>query len=263
MPRMTLLIVLLWTTGIAPLWAQTPSVSEKPVDPAPGGPPKNFLDLGGGMVFGTEPYQGVEPDILPIPMVNWQHGPFYITGLDAGYGFFENDRFRAALMVRYDHSGYDEGDSETLDGMDDRRGTLLAGLTGSFALTKQLSLNLEALQDVLGTHDGQEFHLGIDYRFERDRLTLTPGVELILPSRKMIDYYYGVQSSEATSQRPAYNPHPGVTARTYLFITWRWTERVSLLLIPSLDILSREIRQSPLVDKEILISALAGITYRF
>ena len=92
--------------------------------------------------------------------------------------------------------GYDEEDSEALEGMHNRHMTVDAG--GEFTISGNWGkLYTSIVTDTMGQHDGQEFRVTYAKPFESEKSKITPSVGFALLSSKLANYYYGVRDGEA------------------------------------------------------------------
>lgn len=123
----------------------------------------------------------------------------------------------------------------------------------------------ELMTDASGNSDGSELRLG--YRYEawwNGRLRWRPYATVALRNAKLNNYYYGVQPSEATAERPAYEPGGGVNLELGVQAAYRLTDRWQLLAGVALQQYSSGIRNSPVVEDRALVpSATLGLLYGF
>ncbi len=112
--------------------------------------------IGVGALWSTEPYRGVDNEIWAFPTFTWQRGRFFVreTGLGFQVAGDENWSLDAFAELRFD--GYDADDSDFLEGMDDRDGSLDAG----FAVVRRLptlgKFAFSIAGDTLDRHGGYQ-----------------------------------------------------------------------------------------------------------
>jgi outer membrane protein len=80
---------------------------------------------------------------------------------------------------------------------------------------------------------------------------------------RLNDYYYGVSSSEAAADRPAYQPGAGVNATVGLNARYDLTDRWHFLAGVSATLWSSGVRKSPIVEDRVRLAAFGGLAYEF
>ena len=234
---------------------------------------------GGGVGVVTQPYAGVEDGarVFAIPMISYQAERFRFEGKTLSAQLYATEQVALSAIADWRFQSYDAEDSFVLEGMDDRDGTLEAGLRVTSALG-DLALSASLLGDVLSRHGGYEANLTAAYELSDWRpLSVRPFVGLRYQSDSLADYYYGVDPEEALSRvcaavvgdgcqafdRPAYEtgaalvPTLGISARQALSRKWAVYGQATY------DAFPEEIEDSPIVSESGLTSAFVGIVYLF
>lgn len=219
------------------------------------------LGVGIGMIHSSEPYRGFDRKIVPIPMLTYFDRRFTWTGPQASYRFAEWQDYSLHALLRYDFSGYEEGDSDVLGGMSDRDGTVEAGVRLDRALGRRLGFRISVATDILGRHEGQEIHAAVRYRRRWGRLMLVPALGVRWQSRDKADYYFGVRGSEATPERPPYGVGPATSWELGAAVLYLYSDRVTFIAFPRLDFLAEPIRDSPIVSDNLMLSGFLGFSY--
>lgn len=150
----------------------------------------------------SQPYKGMNGNLLLLPALNIEKSDFYLRGITAGYRLLSfKQRNSIDLILRPRLVGYnaDEG-GEAFRGMHNRSDSLHGGLSANMQFDS-LKLNIDALTDLLGKSKGQEVSASMGKAF---RLDNAPSVGLKWQSEKYVDYYYGVTPQEASLIRPLY-----------------------------------------------------------
>jgi outer membrane protein len=154
-------------------------------------------------------------------------------------------------------------DDRYFDGMHDPRGTVEAGVELKTPLPGGLRGQVVAKTDILGVFDGQEVGMSLSRRLTFGEWSVSPGVGGTVLSRNMADYYFGVRREEARADRPAYSPGAAVLWGPRLTIQWRVSERVGLISLCRVEFLGSEITGSPLIEEEIVVSTMTGLSFQF
>ena len=218
--------------------------------------------LGLGASFSSNPYRGADSEFIPLPLLTYEGERFFVRGTNVGYHLFKQDDLTLSLLGSYRMAGYDSGDSEFLQGMADRDGTLEAGLQVSLA-THLGRFRVTVLSDMLDEHNGHEAKLTFSKRFPMQNYFVSPFVSVIWQSSQLVDYYYGVKAAEATSARPAYRVDSSILLQLGVMTNYMFNEHWSIRGRIAVTRLADEISDSPIVEDELVPSAFLGIGYRF
>ncbi len=230
------------------------------------GAEKNSHDMVGlGVLVSDSVYKGVDRNVWPVPLVFIRKGKIAIKSVKAEYIFLEDKTREANFFIMPRFMGYDSKDSSDLDGMKDRKWSIDGGMEYSIIMPYfyDSKLSVSVTQDLLSESGGQEARLWIKRMFDLRPFFIRPGLGIMWQSRKMADYYFGVEDSEQKSGRPSYNPGASVSydlsADVFLFFSKNWA------LFSRSDFLfyGHNIKSSPIVRKGRSNSFIMGIVYAF
>jgi MipA family protein len=219
-----------------------------------------MLGIGGSYSDGI--YRGIDSEFSLLPLISYRGERFFLQGPKLGYKIFKGDDFSVALIGNYRMQGYDSGDSPYLSGMSDRDSTLEAGATATWDAPFG-KLQFGILSDLQDNHGGYEIKLSLSKRYRYGRFSVVPTVAALWQSSDMSDYYYGVTTAQATTDRSAYEAEGaliyrgGVSLNYMLTDNWVISSRISAELYPD------EISNSPIVEDDFSTSGLLGLGYRF
>lgn len=220
------------------------------------------LTLGLGATLSSNPYRGADTKVIPLPLLLYEGERFFVRGLNIGYHLIRHNNVTLSLLGSYRMAGYDSDDSAFLRGMADRDGTLEAGMQVSLATSLgQLSATL--LSDILDKHNGHEARLTFSKRVPVQNVFVSPFVSAIWQSGQLVNYYYGVRSSEATMARPAYRVNSSIRVQAGIMANYLFNEHWSLSGRIAVTRLADEISDSPIVADNLVTSAFVGIGYQF
>lgn len=183
-------------------------------------PPQGFL-YGVGLGINQEIYRGYKRRVIPLPLVGYRGEKLSVYGPFVSYELAKVNAVSITAKLSPRFAGYDEGDSDVFVGMK-RKSSLDAGIGLQYKVDNW-TFDTEALTDVLGNSNGQELKLKVSYGLRFGPLQVSPELGLSYSDSKLVNYYYGVRSNEATAQRPAYragdavNYHTGVAISTPVF----------------------------------------------
>ena len=149
------------------------------------------------------PYRQLDEDLLVVPLVRFEGERFYLRGMRGGVVLANSGgiSFGGFLQARGD--GYDAADSPFLAGMADRKFSMDAGLAASWRVPGVGQFEASLATDVLDRSGGQEAEVSWTGLVRAAGWQILPSVALRWQSQDMVDYYYGVRTSEAIVGRPA------------------------------------------------------------
>ena len=79
----------------------------------------------------------------------------------------------------------------------------------------------------------------------------------------MVNYYYGVEASEARAGRPEYEPGQAVNYFGKVLFNFGISQNWIVVTMASVEFLDSSIQKSPIVDKDHLLTGAIGLTRRF
>lgn len=228
----------------------------------PPDPNRPQFALGLAVISSPEPYRGADDDILVVPAISFSYKRFYFRGIQAGFTLLEQNGSRIDLIARPRLDGYDEEDSPSLRGMEDRHFGADLGFQMEWE-GERFGLRLTPVTDVLDRSGGQEVAFDIFLPLRRGPFRLEPRIGAVWLSPDSASYYYGVRPGEARPGRPAYEPGATVNLTAGVFgfapVGRKWAAQGFL----ELEKLGREIQDSPIVDQDLGLTTFAGLSYRF
>lgn len=223
------------------------------------------LTIGLGVGISTSEYRQMDATVLPLPFINYEGERFFLRGFTGGLHLFKNDMHEVSLTVSYLPQSYDasESGSRAMRRLDDRYSTMLAG--AGYALTTRWgTARLSASGDVLGTSDGIIVDGSYAYPLTFGRVNLTPSLGVTWTSEHYNDYYYGISGKESRKSGygtydpdSGFSPYAGVNAKVDIGYGF------GLMMNGKAKYLSDEIRDSPMVTRDMTLSFGAGLTYSF
>ncbi len=220
------------------------------------------FSLGVGVVGSTQIYRDMDAKVIPIPFVHYSGDKFYFRGLQMGYKIYDAKSFEVTLFAEGRMDGYDADDSAYFRGMDDRKKSIDGGLRLSKAI-QNFKTTIDFKHDLLGVYDGFESSLKLSYIHGGRFGMITPSIGVSYMSENLTDYYYGVQKSEATTQRSAYTSEGSFSPFLGVMMVYRFTPNLSAMANLKASYFADEITNSPLVERDIKYGGVVGISYRF
>jgi outer membrane protein len=229
----------------------------------------DFLAIPGSAGLGAierlayTPYRGgaVSRDLVPLYMYEGKR--FYLHATRAGLKLSEREDHDLEIFLDYRFEGFPSDQTPPmLQGMARRN----SGIDLGVAYRKREpwgNLDAEILHDANNLSHGTEMRLGYSVDLQSGRLHLRPSVALARRNAALNNYYYGVRSSEARADRPAYLPGAGLDTTIGLFGYYELSQRWRLLGGVGVTWLDAGVRHSPLVDDKMQPNAMVGAAYDF
>lgn len=154
------------------------------------------------------------------------------------------------------HSGWSHEDDPILANMSDRRYSIDGSINAQWR-TPVVSIGVNYYHDILNVSNGQAVTLRMQRNFWINQKTrVTPSIVVEWENAKLVNYYYGVRSGEATPSRPAYVGRDAVNVGAGLMASYQLSRSWSLLGMVYAKRLGNGITNSPIVSRD--YSAFAG-----
>lgn len=223
-----------------------------------------IFGLGAGVVSKTSPYRDAKAwNVQPIPAISYIGDRVQVLGLTARCGILDKGDFTLAATASYRFGAYSEKDSFYLQGMGNRKDTILGGLALQYKLPEGFKLSAGYDHDLLGRTGGGTGRIGLGKAFQYDLLTISPQITLNWLADKLADYEYGVSAVQARPDRPAYHPADAVNLEAGVSLFRELYKNWQIILTGSVVFLPANIKASPIVDQSQILSSFFAITRQF
>ncbi len=223
---------------------------------------KTTVYIGAGPYIQSQPYEGADPLVLASPVGIFDNRLFYVRWARLGMYFYGGDNWGMSITAQPRPFGYRTADSPALAGMADRNTSWEAGLAIS-GKNKAGFAELVGFQDILGNSNGYMTRLELGKLIPAGRWFFQPSLYLLYYSDRFNNYYYGVRDNEATASRPAYRAGGGLNLAAQTYIMYDFSKHWHFLGNVRIDYLSSQIRNSPIVGDDFMISGLLSVLYSF
>ena len=222
------------------------------------------LGVGAGVIGRSSPYVGSDTTVLqPIPAITYTGERLQWLGPNVRYGLVGSGWWRLAASASYRIGVYEEDDSPALSGLGDRDSTLMAGLGLRFDVPGGINLSLRYEHDVLDNIGGGAANARISKGFQAGWLRIAPLLQVNWLSADLTNYDFGVPSTAATPDRPAYSTGSSISYEAGFGSFIELTENWRIVLSLSAEFLPDEIEASPIVADDRVLKGFAAITYVF
>jgi outer membrane protein len=227
---------------------------------------KHEISIGMGPYFQTQPYKEVDTILVPSPVVFFEGDIFYVRWTRVGAYFLgekkEDYAWGFSLTMQPRPYGYVSSDSIYLNSMDDRKSSFEGGVAFS-ASHKDTFLEIMLLTDVLARYDSWILKAEIGDKYKLKNFTFYPALGITYESKKFLDYYYGVKSSESTPTRVYYKANDGIQLSAQTYISYPITDELSAFINLKADYLPKSATESPIVEYDYIYSGLVSLIYTF
>ncbi|PHQ57073.1 MAG: structural protein MipA [Sulfurimonas sp.] len=227
---------------------------------------KQKVTIGLGPYVQTQPYKGVNPLLVPSPVIFFDNGLFYMRWSRAGMYFLgdksEDFSWGLSLTAQPRTYGYKAEDSEYLKGMDERETTFEGGIAFS-ASYDDTYIETMLLTDIFVRYESWLFKTEIGDEFVLGDFTFYPSIIVIYESDEFVNYYYGVKEYEARADRAQFTPGAGWQLGAQTYIKYPFTDKLSGLVNLRVDRLPSSALNSPLIESDYIYSGLVSLIYSF
>jgi outer membrane protein len=220
--------------------------------------------IGGTTSIAKRPFVGVDTQNASLLYLSYRNNNFYVEGLDIGYRLYKNNSFHldALATPRFYEVKPSFADGGELNSIDVTKETYLTGISAQFN-TSSLVYTFQVLHDALQSN-GNEIVLQVSKAFKlSEDFTLTPSIGIVNQDKTLVGHFYGVQSNEVISGRPAYAGNNALNYNVTLNASWYMTKHFELLGQYKIEKIGSGITDSPIIDKDTLSFITLGLVYRF
>lgn len=227
--------------------------------------------IGIGYGITSDVYKGDDNEHV-LPIVDLEYDSFFlkgatVNGFSVGYNIYKDDFYALSIFVK-PFGGYNVDASDMDSGydlIDDRDRQIMGGAEVSM-YTGIYDIEMSAAFDYGKEGGNIIFQLNRPY-VVNSRFVLIPSVNFVYFNSDYIDYYFGVDSHEAARggklAGKTYDGDSAYTVGMNLTGSYRITDNFSLLGFAGVNKLSKEIKDSPLVENDIIYFVGTGIVYTF
>lgn len=190
-----------------------------------------------------------------IPMASIQYKGLSIRGPRIKYSFYKKMPYlQLAAHLRY------YGNQYRAEGMYKRKRSFFGG----FSARIFFFLDLIVLKDLEGRSDGTLFTLSLRKRFQlSDDYSMTFRLSSEFQDSNYVDYYFGVETGEANSTRPAYKADGTVNYALTWGHMYKRTPNLMFMVNINEILYGDEIDQSPTVRRDEQLVIFTALTYKF
>jgi len=231
--------------------------------PSDSSPIPRGLLLGGIGILGQARYSAQDRPQYLIPGMVYLGEDFMYLGDRARYYLYKEGNFALYGFGRVRLGNLDAETTPEFKGLQKRKWELEAGI-GANWITPYALFTARIASDITGTSQGQEILLWADFPIVRERFLFMPGLGMMIRSSKLANYYFGgVNNSEATSSRPAYDTGHTVSPMASLISSYRINKNWIAMAAISYEQYDQSVRHSPIVQHRGELYSLFGLGYHW
>lgn len=222
------------------------------------------VGLGVGVITRSSPYVESTSDVTQvIPAVTYVGERLQWLGPSLRFGLVGSGKLRLAAAAEYRVGAYEEADSPFLAGLGDRENTLLAGLGLQYEFGDGFELELTYQHDVLDRVGGGLANARLSRSFPWGVASITPQVGYNWFSSGISNHDFGVPVAAATPGRPAYSLGSTSSFEAGLGVSVELSEDWRIILNVAAEALDDDVKNSPIVDEDVVVKGLAIVAYVF
>lgn len=224
--------------------------------------------IGIGYGTSTQLYKSDEKGYV-LPMVDFEYDRFFIKGASVngfsfGYNMYQDDLYTFSLYVK-PFGGYKLDSSDMDSGyksIDDRKYKVMGGAELSI-YTGIYDIEMLTAADYGKEGGNILFQVKRPY-FVNSKLTVIPSANFVYFNSEYIDYYFGVTRNElGGSIKRTYDGDSAYTFGFNITGSYRMTDSFSIMGFAGVNRVSDEIKNSPIVDDNMIYFVGTGLIYTF
>ena len=216
----------------------------------------------------ANPYTGESADSAFSPVVNYNGEKFFFNGANSsvGYSVAKWGELSAGVIASLNFSFLaDAGEYQNnsfLAGLNERDATV----DGGFYVNHTTDLgrfNVTVLTDLAGKHDGQSVGASYTMDLNAGGWAINPTVGVKWLSNNIANHHFGVDNSEVSAFRSAYDAGPAVNWNAGIRGRYNITENWDVNLAAGVTRLDSSISNSTIVDDEYVSYGSISVGYNF
>lgn len=225
---------------------------------------ENKFGIGFTGSVAERPFVGVDNQSASLLYLSYKNDFFYIEGLDIGFNVYKNKTSSLDILAtpRFYEVKESFASNGELNGIDETKPSYFGGVSSQIR-TRLFTYTFQILHDLIES-DGNEFVAQGSKSFNiSNDFILTPSVGFVYQDKKLVDYFYGVQTNEVIAGRPQYTGKGSLNYNITLNANWSATKHIDILGQVKYEKLGNGIIDSPITNKDTVLFLTLGAVYRF
>ena len=232
--------------------------------PVPDSPPKEHeLQLGLAMVNSQSIYLGGENQTKIFPAIDYQYKRFYFQAGDLGFNLIDEKKWEVDFGLGVNLIGDTErGDSQALKNLPDLSLPLNAFLSAQY-ITPIGLFKIKHNHEINNKHNGNSSSISYSAPIFKGKWLILPQVSYDYYSAEVVNYFFGINPIDATSEIPTYQTGSANTVSLSVLALFEMNDKWSFVSNIKNEFVGDEISDSPIVDDDQRLSIFAGFLYKF
>lgn len=232
--------------------------------PVPDSPAKEHeLQIGLAAVSSESIYMGGENQVNLFPAIDYQYKRFYFQAGNIGFNLIDEKKWEVDFGLGVNLVGdADRGDSELLQDLPELSLPLNAFLSAQY--TSPIGLfKLKHNHEVNNKHNGNSSSISYSAPIFKGKWLIMPQISYDYYSEEVVNYFFGVNPSDATAAIPAYQTGSTNSYSLGVLGVYEMNKKWSLVGNIQNEFVGDEISDSPIVEDDQRLSVFAGVLYKF
>ena len=222
------------------------------------------VGVGLGAIARGSPYRGYSGGVYQvIPAITYTGERLQVFGPRIQVGLVGDGKLRLGGTVTYRMGVYEEDESDFLEGMGDRKDTIMVGLALKAELPGGVDLSVSYEHDAIGKIGGGTARLKIDKSFRFGVFAFSPEVGVNWLSPGLSNHDFGVPAEGATLERAAYDLNGAFSVEGGIGVFFDAAPDWLVVASIGVEVFGDEVTDSPIVDDNHVLKGFAAVNYVF
>ncbi len=220
------------------------------------------LQIGLAGVSSQSIYLGGKSQTRVFPAIDYQYKRFYFQAGDIGFNLIDNDDWEIDFGLSVNLVGdTDRGDSRLLSSLPDISIPISTFVSAQYK-SKIGLFKIKHDFEINNKHNGYSNSISYSAPIRQGKWLIMPQISYEHHSEEVVNYFYGVNTIDATSAIPAYqtgsvsNYQLGILGLRQINDKWSFIGNIQN------EFYGDEISNSPIVDDDQRLSVFAGFLYK-
>lgn len=231
--------------------------------PVPDSPPdEHELQIGLAGVVSDTVYIGGKNQSRIFPAIDYQYKRFYFQAGDLGFNIIDNNNWEVNSGIGFNLAGdIDRGESKLLKDLPELSFPISAFVSAQYK-TKIGLFTVKHDFEINNKHDGNSSSISYSAPIFKNNWLIMPRLSYEHHSAEVVNYFYGVNAADATSEIAAYQTGSVNNIQLSVLALRQINEKWSFVSNIQQEFYGDEISNSPIVDDDKRLSVFAGFLFK-
>jgi len=218
-----------------------------------------------GLSYYTDTFVGQKNNDAAVANIGYNGTDFNADLFGIKYRFIGNDTSKLNMNIFAGNTffGYDEDDATILKGRGDRKYSIDAGLGLDYRLSRSHTISLSVQHDVSDAYKGLLANAKLFHVINARSFSLVPYLDFQYQSKDLVNYYYGVEKNDVSSNRTIYSPSHDMSIGFGYYFSFPIDENWHIRQDSIFTKFGSEISDSPLIENDYRFNANIYVSYLF